>query len=117
MLYSVFLRGGKKVTSQDVAFLPRTIFFYILGGDILVQFPSGNEEISLLKFIGKYQYLNTNDIKYFFSSNSYYRTRIRNLIKNKYIRKLDSNLIMAKTGAQYLKSINTTYNRTNIIIH
>lgn len=113
ILYSVFLRGGKKVTSQDVAFLPRTILFYILGGDILVQFPSGNEEISLLKFIGKYQYLNTNDIKYFFSSNSYYRTRIRNLIKNKYIRRLDSNLIMAKTGAQYLKSINTTYNRTN----
>ena len=79
----------------------------------MIKFPNGIEEISLLKFIGKYQYLNGNDTKYFFNSNSYYRKRIKNLIDNKYIRRTNSNLVLTPNGAQYLKSIGSTYNRRN----
>lgn len=79
----------------------------------MIYFPNGNEEISLLKFIGKYQYLNRNDIKYFFSTSSYYRKRISNLITGKYIRRKGTNYVMTKNGARYLKSLNHTYNRLN----
>lgn len=79
----------------------------------MLDFPSGNEEISLLKFIGKYQYLNSNDAKYFFSSNQYYKKRIRNLVNNKYLRRTNSTLVLTPTGIQFLKSINSTYNKRN----
>ena len=79
----------------------------------MIKFPSNNEEMSLLEFIGKYQYLNINDTKYLFSTVKYYKTRIRNLINNHYIRKTNSHLILTTTGAQYLKSMNLTHNRIN----
>ena len=47
---------------------------------ILNYFLKDKEEISLIKFIAKYQCLNVNSAKYFFSSSRYYRNRIKNLI-------------------------------------
>ncbi len=50
-------------------------------------FSTNENEISLIKFIAKYQYLNVSDAKYFFNSSRYYRNRIKNLIdKNFYIK-------------------------------
>lgn len=75
--------------------------------------PNNFEEISLLKFLGKFQYLNLNDTKYFFSSKKYYKKRISNLILKKYIRKNNNNLVLADTGIKYVKSITSEYNRLN----
>lgn len=75
--------------------------------------PNNFEEISLLKFLGKFQYLNLNDTKYFFSSKKYYKKRISNLISKKYIRKNNNNLVLADTGIKYVKSITSEYNRLN----
>ena len=44
-------------------------------------FLKDKEEISLIKFIAKYQCLNVNSAKYFFSSSRYYRNRIKNTIE------------------------------------
>jgi len=79
----------------------------------MINFPSTEEEIALIKFIGKYQYITMNDTKYFFSSSQYYKKRITNLIKNKYIRRTNKYLVLAKNGIQYLKSINETCNKLN----
>lgn len=51
-------------------------------------FPTNKEEISLIKFIAKYQYLNVSDAKYFFNSSRYYRNRIKNLIDKNFLRKI-----------------------------
>ncbi len=75
--------------------------------------PNNSEEISLLKFLGKFQYLNSNDTKYFFSSKKYYKKRISSLISKKYIRKNNNNLVLADTGIKYVKSITSEYNRLN----
>ena len=96
--------------------LPGTILWFTLGGGIMIYFPNTDEEIALIKFIGKYQYITMSDTKYFFNTSQYYKKRITNLIKNKYIRHIRNSrsyLVLSKNGIQYLKSINETYNRLN----
>jgi hypothetical protein len=76
-------------------------------------FPHGDEEIELIKFIAKYQYLKVTDTKYFFSSSRYYRERIRKLIEKKYLRKVKNNLILDKAGIEYAMLSNFEYNKRN----
>lgn len=76
-------------------------------------FPNGDEEISLLKFIARYQYLNVNDAKYFFSSKRYYKKRLRNLISKRLLRKNKLDLVLGELGIDYAKLFKFEYNRLN----
>lgn len=76
-------------------------------------FPTNEEEISLIKFIAKYQYLNVSDAKYFFNSSRYYRNRIKNLIDKNFLRKIKWMLVLGKSGIQYVKLLNFEYNKSN----
>ena len=76
-------------------------------------FPNGDEEIELIRFIAKFQYLNVSDAKYFFSSKKYFRSRISNLISKKFIKKIKLNLVLDKLGIEYAKSSNFEYNKLN----
>lgn len=76
-------------------------------------FPNGDEEINLIKFISKYQYLNTNDAQYFFSSKKYYKQRISNLVKKKFLRRIKSNLVLDELGIEYAKMSKFEYNKLN----
>ncbi len=71
------------------------------------------EEISLIKFIAKYQYLNVKDAKYFFSSSRYYRNRIKVLIDKKFLRKIKWTLVLGQSGIQYANILNFQYNKLN----
>ena len=75
--------------------------------------PNSNNEILLIKFLGTYQYIDIRDVKLFFSSKKYYRTRITNLIKNKFLKKIDNHLILDINGRLYLNSIGYKNNRLN----
>jgi len=76
-------------------------------------FPNCEEEISLLKHIACYQYLNVNDEKYFFKTERYYKQRIRNLIKKKFIKRVKLNLILDELGIEYIKIIGEKYNKVS----
>ena len=76
-------------------------------------FPINNDEISLIKFIAKYQYLNVKDAKYFFNSSRYYRNRIKALIDKKFLRKIKWTLVLGKSGIQYVQLLNLEYNKLN----
>lgn len=76
-------------------------------------FPTNEEEISLIKFIAQYQYLNVSDAKYFFNSSRYYRNRIKTLIDKKFLRKIKWVLVLGKSGIQYVKLLNFEYNKLN----
>lgn len=76
-------------------------------------FPKNNEEISLIKFLAKYQYVNVNDLNYFFKSKKYYKTRITNLINKKLIKRINHNLVLTKHGRDYIKSIGLSCNKLN----
>lgn len=76
-------------------------------------FPNNKEEKSLIEFIAKYQYLNVNDAKYFFSSKCYYQKRITNLVSKGLLRRSKLNLILGTTGLEYVKSFNIEYNKVN----
>ncbi len=76
-------------------------------------FPKDNGEISLIKFIAKYQCLNIKDAKYFFNSSRYYRNRIKDLIDKKFLRKIKWTLVLGKSGIQYVKLLNFEYNKLN----
>ncbi len=79
----------------------------------LSYFPINNDEISLIKFIAKYQYLNVKDAKYFFNSSRYYRNRIKNLIDKKFLRKIKWTLVLGQSGIQYVELSNFEYNKLN----
>ena len=76
-------------------------------------FPNGEEEISLIKFLAKYQYLKTSDAKYFFSSKKYYRNRVNNLISKKFLKKVKLNLMLDELGIEYVKLLKYEYNTRN----
>jgi len=76
-------------------------------------FPNSNEEIELIKFIAKYQYLNVADARYFFSSKKYYRNRISNLVSKRFLRKVKLNLVLDELGIEYAKLFNFEYNIRN----
>ncbi len=76
-------------------------------------FPINNDEISLIKFIAKYQCLNVKDVKYFFNSSRYYRNRIKNLIDKKFLRKIKWTLVLGQSGIQYVELSNFEYNKLN----
>lgn len=76
-------------------------------------FPTNEDEIALIKFIAKYQYLNVKDAKYFFNGSRYYRNRIKNLINKNFLRKIRWMLVLGKSGIQYVKLLNFEYNNLN----
>ena len=76
-------------------------------------FPNNSDEISLIKFISKYQYLSVKDAKYFFGSSRYYRNRIKKLIDKNILRKIKWVLVLGKSGIEYTKLMNFEYNRIN----
>jgi len=79
----------------------------------MLYFLEDKEEISLLKFLGKFQYMNSDDTKYFFTSNSYYKKRIKKLVDNQYLKKEDNMLFLTSRGTRYLKSIDCECVRPN----
>ncbi len=76
-------------------------------------FPNGDEEIALVKFIAKFQYLAVNDTKFFFTTKKYYRKRITGLVEKKYLRRKKLNLVLDELGIEYCKLFNYEYTRLN----
>ena len=76
-------------------------------------FPNGDEEISLLRFIAAFEYINEKDTKYFFSSRNYYRKRIASLVDKRYIRKIKSNFVLDEMGIEYVQSMKMDYYALN----
>lgn len=74
-------------------------------------FPNGEEEISLIKFLAKYQYLHVNDSKHFFSTKRYYRNRVNNLISKRFIKKSKFKLFLDELGIEYAKLFQFEYNK------
>lgn len=76
-------------------------------------FPNGDEEITLIKFISQYQYLNINDVKYFFKTIDYYKKRIRHLVNKKFIKRNKTCLVLDELGIEYAKLLDFKYNPIN----
>ncbi len=76
-------------------------------------FQINEDELSLIRFIAKYQYLNVKDAKYFFNSSRYYRNRIKTLIDKKFLRKIKWTLVLGQSGIQYVQLLNLEYNKLN----
>lgn len=76
-------------------------------------FPNGDEEIALIKFIARFQYLSVNDTKYFFNTKKYYRKRITSLVEKKYLRRTKLNLVLDELGVEYAKLFKFEYTPIN----
>ena len=77
-------------------------------------FPNGPEEISLLEFISKYQYLDVKDSKYFFSTQKYYKKRISNLVAKRYLKRTKSHhLVLDELGIEFAGLFKFEYNKLN----
>ena len=77
-------------------------------------FPNGPEEISLLEFISKYQYLDVKDSKYFFNTQKYYKKRISNLVAKRYLKRTKSHhLVLDELGIEFAGLFKFEYNKLN----
>ena len=65
-------------------------------------FPTNINEINLVKFIGRYQYISSKDVQYFFDD-TYYPKRITKLIKKGIIRRYKKYLVLADDGYNFMK--------------
>lgn len=87
--------------------------YRLIGGDVVSYLPMNKEEISLIRFVAEYQFLNIKDAKYFFKTQDYYRRRIKHLIDKKLLRKIKLNLVLGELGIEYAKLFNFDYNKSN----
>ena len=77
-------------------------------------FPNGNEEIALIKFIARYQYLKASDAKYFFNTQKYYKKRISNLVAKRYLKRTKSHhLVLDELGIEFAGLFKFEYNKLN----
>lgn len=77
-------------------------------------FPNGPEEISLLEFISKYQYLDVKNAKYFFNTQKYYKKRISNLVAKRYLKRTKSHhLVLDELGIEFAGLFKFEYNKLN----
>ena len=65
-------------------------------------FPTNIKEINLVKFIGRYQYISSKDVQYFFDD-TYYPKRITKLIKKGIIRRYKKYLVLTDDGYNFMK--------------
>lgn len=65
-------------------------------------FPTNENEKNLVRFIGRYQYISSKDVQYFFND-TYYPKRITKLIKNGIIRRYKKYLVLADDGYNFMK--------------
>ena len=65
-------------------------------------FPTNINEINLVKFIGRYQYISNNDVQYFFN-NTYYPKRIKRLVDNNILRRYNRYLVLGDNGYNFIK--------------
>ena len=74
-------------------------------------FLKNENEIRLVKFIGRYQYLSSKDVKYFFNDTAYYQKRITRLIKNNVLRRYNKYLVLGENGYNFLEMLNENTGR------
>ncbi len=77
-------------------------------------FLDNDEEICLIKFIAKYQYININDVKYFFKSTKYYKKRVKNLVDKEILKRVKWNLVLGSMGIRYAQFFSCEYNKRNL---
>ncbi len=68
-------------------------------------FPTNENEIKLVQFIGRFQYISNKDIKYFFSD-TYYPKRIARLVNNNILRRYQKYLVLGDDGYNFMKILN-----------
>lgn len=66
-------------------------------------FPKTEEEKELVYFVYQFQYLDVNDVPYFFESKTYYKKRIANLVKGDILRRYKLNLVLGELGKEYIE--------------
>lgn len=67
-------------------------------------FPTDENEIKILEFLGKYQFILKKDIYCFFEkNNTYYPKRITKMIKLGLIKRYKDTIVLASAGKQFLK--------------
>ena len=77
-------------------------------------FPNGPEEISLLEFISKYQYLDVKDAKYCFNTQKKKKKRISNLVAKRYLKRTKSHhLVLDELGIEFAGLFKFEYNKLN----
>ena len=77
-------------------------------------FLDNDEKICLIKFIAKYQYININDVKYFFKSTKYYKKRVKNLVDKEILKRVKWNLVLGGMGIRYAQFFSCEYNKRNL---
>ena len=76
-------------------------------------FLKNENELDLIEFVYKYQYISVKDVIYFFNSKSYYKKRITNLVKLKYLRRYKNSLVLGEQGTQLMKLLGNETKRLN----
>lgn len=99
--------------AKAIAYLANEHIFIFWGGDCLDYIPKHKDELSLIKFIAEYQYINLDDLPYIFSSKEYYKKRVTKLIKENLISRLDHHLILTSRGRIFAKTLGLTCNKPN----
>lgn len=63
------------------------------------------KDLEILLFVNKYKYVKASDFKYLYSNKQYYKTKIKYLINNKYLRKIKWYVTIGNVGKKYLESL------------
>lgn len=71
-----------------------------------------DKDMEVLLFVNKYKYVKVSDFKYLYNMKQFYRTRLKILLNNSYLRKIKWYVILGKNGKIYLESLGYKCPRT-----
>lgn len=64
-----------------------------------------DKDLEVLLFVNKYKYVEVSDFKYLYNNTQYYQSKIKQLIRDEYLRKMKWYIVLGRKGKQYLENL------------
>lgn len=62
-------------------------------------------DLEILLFVNKYKYVKASDFKYLYNNTQYYQSKVKQLIRDEYLRKMKWYLVLGRKGKLYLENL------------
>lgn len=64
-----------------------------------------DKDLEILLFVNKYKYVKISDFKYLYNNIQYYKSKVKQLIRDEYLRKMKWYLVLGRKGKIYLENL------------
>lgn len=64
-----------------------------------------DKDLEIILFVNKYKYVKVSDFKYLYDNKQYYKNKVKQLLKDEYLRKIKWYVVLGRKGKSYLENL------------